>query len=218
MILEGCNLNLIYDVGKEEMVQALKDVNLTVKKGGTVGIMGPSGSGKSSLLYVLSGMKEPTSGTVYYNGIDMGSLSSDDRTKLRKKEFGFIFQRLFLIEYLTVLDNVLVGASDNCQATRNQALELLDRLGLKHLALKKPSKLSGGQRQRVSIARALINNPSVIFADEPTASIDHRNGMEVMKILGDFKDRSALLVVTHDRSILQNADKVIEIWDGCVKK
>lgn len=218
MLLEGCELNLIYDVGKEDMVQALKDVSLTAGAGETVGIMGPSGSGKSSLLYVLSGLREPTSGTVYYKGIDMGSYTPDDRTKLRKREFGFIFQRLFLIEYLTVLENVVVGANDNSPATTNQALDLLDKLGLKSLASKKPSRLSGGQRQRVAIARALINGPSVIFADEPTASIDHRNGMEIMRILEDFKDRSAVIVVTHDRAILQNADKVIEIWDGLIKK
>jgi putative ABC transport system ATP-binding protein len=217
MIIEGNDINLFYDIGKEESFQALKDVNFGVKKGELVGVIGPSGSGKTSLLYVLAGLKKPTSGTVYYNGIALESLSSEENINIRKKQFGFIFQRLLLLEYLTVLDNVLLGANDNTQPTKDKALELLKELGLLHLANKKPTKLSGGQRQRVAVGRALINNPSVIFADEPTSSIDHRAGMEVMNILNEFKENAAVIVVTHDKSILQNADRIVEVWEGHMK-
>ncbi len=215
MRIDGRELNLIYDfnsTGNE--TYALSGVNITLDHNGITGIIGPSGSGKSSLLYVLSGLKRPTSGTVYYDDMDIEAYAPHTREAMRKKSFGFIFQKHFLIDYLSILDNVLVPLNDKSAGSSEYALSLLNRLGIRHLAEKKPYALSGGQRQRAAVARAMINRPEVIFADEPTASLDHNNAMEVMSILSDFKESSVILVATHDRSILSGADNIIEMWDG----
>lgn len=217
MIIEGRELNLVYDIKKEEETYALRNVSITMDSHGMTGVIGPSGSGKSSLLYILSGLKKPTSGTVYYDDIDIESLSRVVATKLRRDKFGFIFQRHFLIEYLTVLDNVLVGINKGDVNSIDKAVVLLEKLKIAHLANKKPYQLSGGQRQRAAVARALINNPSVIFADEPTASLDHRNALEVMSVLEEFKKEASIIIVTHDISILENVDNIVEMWDGHIK-
>lgn len=217
MVIEGRELCLIYDLNTGEDTYALRDVDLVLKPGELTGIIGPSGSGKSSLLYVLSGLKKPTTGTIYYDEIDIESIPSAKQALFRRKSFGFIFQRHFLIDYLSVLDNVLIGSSQNSDDSEKEALELLDEFGIKHLSNKRPFELSVGQRQRVAVARALINDPSVIFADEPTASLDHKNAREVMRILEGFKANVIIAVVTHDRSILENADRIIEMWDGHIQ-
>ena len=214
MIIEGRELSLVYDMNLEEETYALRNMNITLKKHGMTGIMGPSGSGKSSLLYVLSGLKKPTSGTVFYDDIDIESLQSAAMDSIRRNKFGFIFQKHFLIDYLSVLDNVLVGINRHDRDSIAKAMLLLEKFSVSHLANKKPTQLSVGQRQRIAVARALINEPSVIFADEPTASLDHPNAREVMKVLGEFKERASILIVTHDRSILDQADHIIEVWDG----
>lgn len=214
MIIEGRELSLVYDMNLEEETYALRNMNITLKKHGMTGIMGPSGSGKSSLLYVLSGLKKPTSGTVFYDDIDIESLQSAAMDSIRRNKFGFIFQKHFLIDYLSVLDNVLVGINRHDRDSIAKAMLLLEKFSVAHLADKKPTQLSVGQRQRIAVARALINEPSVIFADEPTASLDHTNAREVMKVLGEFKERASILIVTHDRSILDQADHIIEVWDG----
>lgn len=216
MDIDGRDLNLIYDYSKGFETYALRSVSISMKKGEFLGVSGPSGSGKSSLLYVLSGLKQPTSGTVYYDDTDIEAYKPYEKACFRKKKFGFIFQKHMLVEYMNVLDNVLVPLNDNGNTSRDNALELLDSLGLGRYANKKPYQLSGGQRQRVAVARALINKPSVVFADEPTASLDHGNAREVMSILENFKNTISLIVVTHDKTILKNADRIIEMWDGRV--
>lgn len=218
MRIEGSEISLVYDMSKDEETYALRDVKIALGSKGVTGLIGPSGSGKSSLLYILSGLKKPTSGTVYYDDVDIESLPPLERDSLRRNKFGFIFQRHFLIDYMTILDNVLVGLGKNSGDSESKAMELLEKLKIAHHAKKKPYQLSGGQRQRAAVARALINNPSVIFADEPTASLDHRNAMEVMRILDEFKEKASILVVTHDKSILENAGKIIELWDGHIKE
>lgn len=214
MLIEGRELSLIYNLDTDQESYALKDIDITVSPGEVLGFMGPSGSGKSSLLYVLAGLKKPTSGTVYYDDIDIESLSLQEKAEFRKNKFGFIFQRHFLIEYLNVLDNTLVAINRRDEEAEALAMELLEKLGLAKLRQKKPFELSVGQRQRVAVARALINKPSIIFADEPTASLDHKNAMEVMGLLNEYKSVSSILVVTHDRSILENAGRIIEMRDG----
>lgn len=216
MLFECEDLNLIYDLGKEVQTYALRNINLSISNNKLIGIMGPSGSGKSSLLYSLAGLKPPTTGTVKYKGIDLNAVPSSELSKIRKQDFGFIFQRHFLIDYMTVLDNVLVSINDNSTTSREKALCLLDRMGIKHLYNKKPYQLSGGQGQRVAIARALMNDPKVIFADELTAALDHTSAREVMKILSEYTKKAMVIVVTHDPSILENADEVINIWDGTI--
>jgi putative ABC transport system ATP-binding protein len=218
MLIEGSDLSLIYDIGKEQETYAVRNANIKLNYGEVVGVVGPSGSGKSSLLYLLSGLKSPTLGTVYYRDSDLESLSEQERSALRKNNFGFIFQRHFLIDYLTIFDNVLLASNEkNLADAKDRTSGLLKRLGLERLAPKRPAQLSVGQRQKVAIARALINNPSIIFADEPTASLDHEAARSIMDMLEENREKTAIVVVTHDKSILGNADKVIEMWDGYIK-
>lgn len=217
-MIEGSDLSLIYDIGKEQETYAVRNANIKLNYGEVVGVVGPSGSGKSSLLYLLSGLKSPTLGTVYYRDSDLESLSEQERSALRKNNFGFIFQRHFLIDYLTIFDNVLLASNEkNLADAKDRTSGLLKRLGLERLAPKRPAQLSVGQRQKVAIARALINNPSIIFADEPTASLDHEAARSIMDMLEENREKTAIVVVTHDKSILGNADKVIEMWDGYIK-
>jgi putative ABC transport system ATP-binding protein len=215
--IEAEELTLIYDMNKDEETHALRNISVSFEPCGITGITGPSGSGKSSLLYALSGLRKPTSGTVYYNDTDIESYTRDKRARMRKEKFGFIFQKHYLIEYLTILDNVLVPVNKNNPELRERAETLLERLDIRHLSGKLPYKLSQGQKQRAAVARALINSPEVVFADEPTASLDHNNALEVMDILNEIKDTCSVLVVTHDTSILGKADRIMEMWDGCIK-
>ncbi len=217
MLFECEKLSLIYDQDKELPTYALRGINLQLENQKLVGVVGPSGSGKSSLLYTLAGLKQPSVGNVRYMGEDWNSLSVNRKAKIRREQFGFIFQRNFLIEYMDVLRNVLVSLNTYDDASVEKARCLLDRLGIGHLEHKKPYMLSGGQRQRVSIARALVNDPKVIFADELTASLDHSSAKEVMKVLGEYKSNGLILTVTHDISILEEADEIIEIWDGTLR-
>lgn len=216
MLFKVENLNLIYDMGKEVQTYALRNINISLEGNRLVGIMGPSGSGKSSLLYSLAGLKIPSSGTISYRDMKFKELSISKSTELRRKDFGFIFQRHFLIDYMTVLDNVLAPINDNSMKAKEKALGLLKKLGIEHLAGKKPHQLSGGQRQKAAIARALINDPKVIFGDEITASLDHSSARDVMKLLDEYKKNALVIIVTHDASILENADDIINIWDGAV--
>lgn len=208
------DINLVYDIGKEVQTYALKNINLTLSENKMIGIMGPSGSGKSSLLYIMAGLKVPTSGTILYNDIDFSKISSKKAAEIRLKEFGFIFQRHFLIDYMTALENVLAPINSDRNEDKIKALKLLEKLKIGHLANKKPYQMSGGQRQRVAIARALINDPKVVFADELTAALDHQSAREVMDFLNDYKKNTLIIVVTHDQSILENADDIIRIRDG----
>jgi putative ABC transport system ATP-binding protein len=218
MLIDGTDLSLIYDIGKEQETYAIRNVNIKLNSGEVVGIVGPSGSGKSSLLYLLSGLKSPTLGTVYYKDNDLESYSEQERSDLRRNHFGFIFQRHFLIDYLTIFDNVLLASIEkDLTLAKEKTSVLLTRLGMGKLSPKKPAQLSGGQRQKVAIARALINSPSIIFADEPTASLDHEAARDIMDMLEENRDKTTIVVVTHDKSILSNANRVIEMWDGYIK-
>jgi len=216
MIFKMENVNLVYDIGKETQTYALKDINLSLDGNRFIGIMGPSGSGKSSLLYAMAGFKIPTSGKVSYREIDYSKISPSKNAEMRTKDFGFIFQRHFLIDYMTVLENTLVPINDDSKEAKMKAISILDKLGLAHLTSKKPYQLSGGQRQRVAIARALIGDPKVIFADEPTAALDHSGAIEVMKFLENYKKDKMIIVVTHDPCILKNANYVINMLDGAI--
>lgn len=218
IVLNAEKVNLIYDMGKSIQTFAVKDINITLENNTFYGILGPSGSGKSSLLYLLSGLRRPSSGKITYENKDINSINNKDLSKTRKNNFGFIFQRHFLINYMTALENVLVPLNSNNDNDIKKAKDLLVKLGLENDINKKPYQLSGGQRQRVSIARALINDPKVVFADEITASLDHKNAFQVMNLIKSICKNSCVIVVTHDESILQDADKIIHIWDGSISK
>ena len=210
--LRAENITLTYQDGRD-LVYAVKQVDLSIGAGEFVGILGPSGSGKTSLLYALSGIRPPVEGRVLLDGRPIGS-GGDSREKLRRRHFGFVFQQYFLINYLNVLQNIVVGAAKDNPESRERGRSLVARLGLEGLEHRKPYELSAGQRQRVAIARALINAPLVLLADEPTANLDHTTGVAVMDLLADARERSALVVVSHDETILQKADSVYRMWDG----
>ncbi len=216
MRIDGCSLGLVY--GREEKTVCLRDVSISLKPGEMNIIQGPSGSGKSSLIYLLSGLRTPTTGTVFINDKDFESFTPNEKDILRRQKFGFVFQRLFLLNYLTAMENVMVGLQQYSSSSRQYALTLLRKLGIAHLAEKKPPQLSQGQRQRIAVARALANTPEVIFADEPTASLDHENALDVMRILNECKTHAAILAVTHDLSILEKADKIFTLRDGIIGK
>lgn len=209
------NVSMIYDMDSDEKMYALNGFDLTLPDAGLVGIIGPSGSGKSTLMYCMSTLKTPTEGIITYNGQDLTSLSDRQRENLRRKEFGFVFQKHYLVPYMNAIDNVVVAGTDNHRELKDKAEEFLSALGLKEKEFhKRPSKLSGGQCQRVAIARAMINNPKVLFADEPTASLDHETAFLVMRILKKYSQDRLVIVVTHDRSILADVDITVEMWDG----
>ena len=214
-MFEVKNISMIYDMDTDEKMYALNGFDLKLPDKGLVGIIGPSGSGKSTLMYCLSTLKNPTEGTISYNGKSLTTLTNRERERLRRQEFGFIFQKHYLVPYMSAMDNVMVAALQDDRQVRERAEEFLKTLGLKEREFgKRPAKLSGGQCQRVAVARAMINDPKVIFADEPTASLDHENAFNVMRILKEYSKDRLVLVVTHDRSILSDVDMLIEMWDG----
>jgi putative ABC transport system ATP-binding protein len=201
------------DHGRE--VNACAGIDLCVSPGEFLGILGPSGSGKSSLLYLLSGLKTPSYGQVLYEGRDLAAIGDQERSRLRLDAFGFVFQQPYLLGYLSALENVTLAHSE--RDLRAAARELLDALGLAEKAHRLPHELSGGERQRVCVARALVHRPRAVFADEPTASLDHRNGLQVVELLNRFRGGGALVMVTHDPSMLEMADRVVTLVDGALR-
>ena len=212
-MLQGENLTLTYQDGYTT-VDAVKDVSINIEDHQFIGVLGPSGSGKSSLLYLLSGLRKPSEGEVYLDDRAYSQMSDKDRTALRRNEYGFVFQQHFLINYLTALENVMVAAPVQDKAHQEQAKALLADLGLGDKLHRFPYELSGGERQRVAIARAMIHRPRVIFADEPTGLLDRRSGLQVMALLRSYRDQGSLVAVTHNPEILSEADLVITMRDG----
>ncbi len=213
------DLSMIYDMNTDSKTYALKGVDLDLPDKGLIGIIGPSGSGKSTLMYCLSTLKVPTEGSIIYNDTEITQVTSSERERLRRKEFGFVFQKHYLVPYMSAIDNVKVAAAGSDSNADVKARSLLEELGLSEKEFaKKPAKLSGGQCQRVAIARAMINDPKVVFADEPTASLDHENAFKVMEMLKRYSGERLVLVITHDKSILKDADSIIEIWDGEISR
>lgn len=217
-MLQLFDVSLTYTTG-DIVTKAVDNVNIQISTGEFVGIVGPSGSGKSSLLYLMAGLKDPTSGWIFFHQQKIGDLSRDERASLRQHYFGFIFQQHFLIQYLTALENVLVAIPKPSKADTARAHELLEQLGLADHIKKFPHQLSGGQRQRVAAARALIHRPAVIFADEPTASLDHKTAFDLMNLIQQSRneEQTALVVVTHDPSVLDGADRIVSMWDGRIR-
>lgn len=214
MLFSLQNVSLIYDIEKEAPTYALKQINLEIKEHTFYGILGPSGSGKSSLLYLMSGIKRPTSGKVFYENEDLYEMKETTCSQLRLKKFGFIFQKHLLVPYLDLVQNVLVPINDYVEADKQYALELLVRLGLEKEMHKRPNQLSGGQCQRVAIARALINHPKVVFADEMTASLDYESAENVLSLFETLRSESTILFVTHDERMVKGADECIRLCDG----
>ena len=212
-MLQGENLTLTYQDG-DTTVDAVQDVSMAVGDHQFIGILGPSGSGKSSLLYLLSGLRTPTGGEIYLDDRAYGKMSDRERVALRRSEFGFVFQQHFLINYLTVLENVMVAAPDHDQAHADQAKALLTDLGMGDKLHRFPHELSGGERQRAAVARAMIHRPRIIFADEPTGLLDRHTGLQVMALLRGYRKQGSLIAVTHNPEILSEADLVFTLRDG----
>ena len=214
-MLSAQDLALDYRSGGS-VAHAVDTVSLSVEQGSFVGLIGPSGSGKSSLMYLLSGLKRPTRGTVAFEGRDYGEISTPGLMRLRRQRFGFVFQQHFLINYLSALENVMVGAVKRNHEAVAYTQELLRRVGLGDKLRQRPYQLSIGERQRVAVARALVHRPAVVFADEPTASLDQATGHEVIRLLAEYRteSRGSVVVVTHDPAMLVGADRVLQMRDG----
>jgi putative ABC transport system ATP-binding protein len=212
--------NLCKVYGKEEnQVTALDNVSLSVEKGEFTAIIGSSGSGKSTLLHMIGGVDVPTSGKIYLNGMDVYGQSNDKLAIFRRRQVGLIYQFHNLIPTLNVVENITLPIlMDKRKVNEERLNELLDLLGLKERKNHLPNQLSGGQQQRVSIGRALMNAPAVMLADEPTGSLDSKNGHEIINLLklSNQKYRQTLLLVTHDENIALQADRIIGISDGKV--
>lgn len=212
-MIQARQASLFYsDHGKR--IVACESIDLEVRAGEFIGILGPSGSGKSSLLYLLSGLKNPTDGQILYGGRELAAMSDAERARLRLHEFGFVFQQPYLLGYLSALENVAIAEEGG---NREEARRLLENLGLGTKGHRLPHELSVGERQRVCVARALMGKPAVIFADEPTASLDHANGIQVVELLERHRGEGALVMVTHDPTMLERADRVLHIMEGRIE-
>lgn len=213
------NLSKSYGKG-EAKVDALKNINLSIKKGEFIAIVGPSGSGKSTLLHLLGGVDKPTSGNVFINDINIYDLKEKNLAIFRRRNVGLIYQFYNLIPVLTVKENILLPAElDNRKIDKEYLEDLLKTLDLKERENHLPSELSGGQQQRTSIGRALINRPSIVLADEPTGNLDSKNSKEIVELLkvSVKKYNQTLIMITHDTNIALQADRVITIEDGIIK-
>jgi putative ABC transport system ATP-binding protein len=206
-----------YRVGTQ-IVRALRSVSLSINKGEYVAIMGASGSGKSTLMNVIGCLDTPTSGLYILNDQDVSHLSDDELAEIRNKEIGFVFQTFNLLPRNTALENVmlpLVYAGVRKQQRIEKAEKILNEVGLADRIEHKPNELSGGQRQRVAVARALVNNPSILLADEPTGNLDSKISEEIMQLFAEIHRKgNTLIVVTHEESIAMHAHRIIKLKDG----
>ncbi len=206
-----------YKVGTE-VVKALRGVDLSIYRNEYVALMGPSGSGKSTLMNILGCLDTPTHGSYFLNGKDVSKLVDNELAEIRNSEIGFVFQTFNLLPRSTALDNValpLIYAGQNKHIRRERALKVLDQVGLSDRTHHKPNELSGGQRQRVAVARALINNPSIILADEPTGNLDSKTSIEIMGLLQDIHAAgNTIILVTHEEDIALHAHRIVRLLDG----
>jgi putative ABC transport system ATP-binding protein len=216
-IIKMVNITKIY-TGVDVGTTALKEINLTVKKGEFLAITGRSGSGKSTLMHVIGLLDTPTSGTYFLNGTDVSKLGEDEQAFQRNKEIGFVFQSFNLLPKLSAVENVIlpaIYAGTNPKERTEKAVELLTELGLEDHLNKRPNQMSGGQQQRVAIARALMNNPELILADEPTGNLDTKSGEDVMNTLKQLnKDGKTIVLITHEHDIAMQAKKILHLEDG----
>lgn len=220
-MIEVKNVSKKYKMGKE-IVTALNDVNITINDGEFVSIVGPSGSGKSTLMHLVGGLDTPTSGNVYVDGKDISKLKDKYMSKYRNETIGFVFQAFNLENTQTALENVmmpLIFAGVGGRERKEKAKKALEMVGLGDKIKHKPNEMSGGQRQRVSIARALVNEPKIIFADEPTGNLDSKNGELIMNFLKDLNKKGyTIIMVTHNMDEARNSKRVIKIKDGQVQE
>jgi len=219
-LIEVRELAKIYQIGTQE-VKALQSVDLDIEKNEFVALMGPSGSGKSTLMNILGCLDTPSKGSYFLNGSDVSKMVDDDLAEVRNREIGFIFQTFNLLPRYSALENVAlpliykgVGKADRNERAR----EVLEQVGLGDRMDHKPNELSGGQRQRVAVARALVNSPSIILADEPTGNLDSKTSYEIMALLDDIhRSGNTIILVTHEEDIAQHARRIVRLRDGLIE-
>jgi putative ABC transport system ATP-binding protein len=216
-IIEAHGLRKIYRVG-DVNVEALRGVDLRVERGEFLTVVGPSGSGKSTLFHILGGLTPPTAGQVLIDGRDLSAISDAERTNLRKRLVGFVFQKYNLLPTLSAADNIAIArfiAGKNGEHDKDfqQVLELL---GIRHRLHHKPRALSGGEQQRVAIARAIVNHPAILLADEPTGNLDSKNSEAVLAVLRDLNERlgQTILLITHDAAVARYGHRTVHMLDG----
>ena len=219
-LIQITNIKRDFVLGNE-VVYVLKGIDLEIYKGEYVALMGPSGSGKSTLMNLLGCLDTPTSGSYILNGKDVSKMHDDELAEIRNKEIGFVFQTFNLLPRTTALDNValpMVYAGFSKSERKVRAEEVLKQVGLADRMDHQPNQLSGGQRQRVAVARALVNNPSIILADEPTGNLDSKTSEEIMKLFGDIhKLGNTVIVVTHEEEVAAYAHRIIRLRDGMIE-
>lgn len=220
------SLITLSDIGRKyvigaETIHALKSVTLTIEKGEFVALMGPSGSGKSTLMNILGCLDTPTKGVYILNGNHVSEMSDSDLAEVRNKEIGFVFQTFNLLPRSSSLENValpLVYAGIGRNERESRARQTLENVGLGNRVHHKPNELSGGQRQRVAVARALVNNPSIILADEPTGNLDTKTSVEIMGLLEEIHSKgNTIILVTHEEDIAQHAHRIVRMRDGLIE-
>jgi putative ABC transport system ATP-binding protein len=219
ILLKSEKLSKSYDIGTNNRKKVLNEVDLQIGRGEFVSIMGPSGSGKSTLLYNICGMDRMSSGKVYFNGKELSALSEKSLAALRLNEMGFIFQQIHLLKNLSILDNIILSGYLSGRISRRdvgrRAHELMTMTGIESLAQNDITQASGGQLQRVGICRALINEPDIVFGDEPTGALDSKSSSDIMEILRDInRSGTTVLLVTHDAKVASKSDRVLYMLDG----
>jgi len=231
MLIDACNIHKAYRNG-EQRLEVLRGIDLSLDRGQIVAIVGPSGAGKSTLLHILGGLDEPSDGKVILDSTDLYAAGDEERSSIRNRRMGFIFQFYHLLAEFSALENVIMPALIGISAgydrhnldkaplsqglLEKKALDLLDSVGLKSRAAHRPSELSGGETQRVAIARALINSPDIVFCDEPTGNLDSKNAGLILELIRDLnKSRNqAFVIVTHNEELARFADRTVQIKDG----
>lgn len=221
-VIQIKNVKKVYRMGKEK-IAAINNVSLDISYGEICCLLGKSGSGKSTLLNLIAGLEKPTKGSIIFNRCHMERMNEDQLAKFRQQYVGFVFQSYNLLSTLTALENVtlpLIFRKVPPAERNKRAKEMLDAVGLSERANHKPSEMSGGQQQRVSIARAFINSPQVVFADEPTGNLDTKTTYEMMDLITGLaqKNKQTLVIVTHDLEISEYADRIIHLSDGKIEK
>jgi putative ABC transport system ATP-binding protein len=219
-MLEIKKITKVYKMG-EVLVNALRGVSFHIDKGQFVAIMGPSGSGKSTLMHIIGCLDHPSEGSFIMDGEDISKVNDNKLAEIRNKKIGFVFQQFNLLNRVNILNNVevpLIYAGVNSKKRKNLAKQVLENVGLSNRLKHRPNEISGGEKQRAAIARALVNNPLIILADEPTGNLDTKNGEEIMKIFNKLhQEGHTIIVVTHELEVAKYAQRIIHLRDGVIE-